>query len=366
MDVAEVVPQHEGMDNLAPEEFRPTTVYLNTAAAGLIPRSVADAVQQAVRERAEGHGGDVFPAVAAARAAFARLAGLPESRVAAGSSVAVYGGLVAAALPEGSEVLCAEGDFSSVVNPFHTRPGIKTRTVALERLAQEVRPETTLVAVSSVQSADGRLADLPAIRAAARAHGARTFVDVSQSAGWLPMDAAEDDFTVSVGYKWLGCAHGVAFLAVPEYTGPAGPAEEFGGLLPLLGGWLSAEHPWQSTYGPVTEPARSGRRFDTAQALFSYAGASAALELIERLGVEAVHAHDLALAERFRAGLADLGHLPLPAPGSAIVSVPGLGGRQKELSLAGIETSDRAGNLRTAFHLYNSSAEVDRLLDALS
>jgi selenocysteine lyase/cysteine desulfurase len=56
----------------------------------------------------------------------------------------------------------------------------------------------------------------------------------------------------------------------------------------------------------------------------------------------------------------------VPAPGSAIVSVPGLGHRQPELGRAGIQVSDRAGNLRAAFHLYNTAAEVDRLLDVLS
>ncbi|MFE1884462.1 aminotransferase, partial [Streptomyces diastatochromogenes] len=71
-------------------------------------------------------------------------------------------------------------------------------------------------------------------------------------------------------------------------------------------------------------------------------------------------------AARFRAGLATLGPEPVPAPGSAIVSVPGLGGRQPGLSRAGIEVSDRAGNLRAAFHLFNTTADVDRLLDALS
>jgi selenocysteine lyase/cysteine desulfurase len=79
-----------------------------------------------------------------------------------------------------------------------------------------------------------------------------------------------------------------------------------------------------------------------------------------------VHAHDLALADRFRTGLARLGHAPVPAPHSPIVSVPGLGDRQPALSRAGVEVSDRAGNLRAAFHLYNTPADVDRLLDVLS
>ncbi|MYR42935.1 aminotransferase, partial [Streptomyces sp. SID5910] len=57
---------------------------------------------------------------------------------------------------------------------------------------------------------------------------------------------------------------------------------------------------------------------------------------------------------------------PVPAPGSAIVSVPGLGHRQGDLSRAGVQVSDRAGNLRAAFHLYNTEADVDRLLDVLA
>uniref|UniRef100_UPI0015F01A28 aminotransferase class V-fold PLP-dependent enzyme n=1 Tax=Streptomyces shenzhenensis TaxID=943815 RepID=UPI0015F01A28 len=260
-------------------------------------------------------------------------------------------------LPSGAEVLTAEDDFTSVLNPFHVRGDLKVRAVPLERLAESVRPGTALVAVSAAQSADGRIADLPALREAARAHDARTYVDFSQAAGWLPMDADAYDFTASVSYKWLLGPHGAAFLVVPE---------DFGGLTPLLAGWVAGEEPWASCYGPVAELAHSARRFDLTPALFTFAGLRRSLDLIEELGGPAVHAHDVGLADRFRAGLAALGHEPVPAPGSAIVSVPGLGGRQPELSRAGIEVSDRAGNLRAAFHLFNTPADVDRLLDALA
>lgn len=84
------------------------------------------------------------------------------------------------------------------------------------------------------------------------------------------------------------------------------------------------------------------------------------------MGPDAIHAHDLALADRFRAGLARLGHEPVRSPGSPIVSVPELGVRQPDVQRAGIELSNRAGNLRASFHLYNTPADVDRLLDALS
>ncbi|MCS0603228.1 aminotransferase class V-fold PLP-dependent enzyme [Streptomyces sp. LP11] len=338
-------------------EFTPKGAFLNTASNGLLPARGVAALHEAALLRAEGRPLlPLFEDVESCRAGYARLAGVPAHRVAAGASVAAHTGVIAASLPAGAEVLTAEDDFTSVLNPFHVRGDLKVRAVPLERIAESVRPDTALVAVSAVQSADGRLADLRALREAARAHGARTYVDFSQAAGWLPVDADAYDFTATVSFKWLLGPHGAAFLTVPE---------DFGGLVPVLAGWVAGEAPWDSCYGPVAELAHSARRFDLTHALFTYTALRRSLELIEELGIDAVHAHALTLADRFRTGLAGLGHEPLAAPGSAIVSVPGLGTRQPELSEAGIEVSNRSGNLRAAFHLYNTDADVDRLLEAL-
>ncbi|MEU3346563.1 aminotransferase class V-fold PLP-dependent enzyme [Streptomyces sp. NPDC006700] len=347
----------ETFETLVRAEFAPKTTYLNSATLGLLPARTVEALGTAVAAVAAGQPTDMFADVEATRASFARLMKVPDRRVAAGASVAVYTGLIAAALPEGAEVLTVEGDFSSVVNPFHVRRDLKVRSAPLEGIAEAVRPGTALVAVSAAQSADGRVADLPAIRAAAREHGARVYVDASQAAGWLDLDADAYDYVSAVAFKWLLCPRGVAFLVVPD---------DLGGLNPLFAGWVAGERPWDSCYGPVEELAHSARRFDESPALFCYAGARRSLELVEELGVSAVHAHDLALADRFRAGLRSLGHEPVSAPGSPIVAVPGLGARQAELSAEGIEVSQRAGNLRAAFHLYNTPADVDRLLDALA
>ncbi|MFJ7766939.1 aminotransferase class V-fold PLP-dependent enzyme [Streptomyces sp. NPDC097107] len=347
----------ESFENLVRAEFAPRTTYLNTASTGLLPARTLVAMRDAAASAAEGQPLDMFADVEACRSAFARLVGVPATRVAAGASVATFSGLVAASLPAGAEVLTAEADFSSLVNPLHTRGDLKVRSVPLERIAESVGPDTALVAVSAVQSADGRIADLAALRDAARAHGARTLVDASQSNGWLPLAAGDFDYVAAVAYKWVLSPRGVAFLVVPE---------DFGGLTPLFAGWASGERPWDSCYGPVEELAHSARRFDESPALFSYTGARHSLALIEELGVDAVHAHDTGLADRFRQGVRSLGHEPVPAPGSAIVSVPGLGHRQGELGRAGVQVSDRAGNLRAAFHVYNSAADVDRLLDVLA
>ncbi len=179
------------------------------------------------------------------------------------------------------------------------------------------------------------------------------------------MDANDYDYTAAVCYKWLLCPRGTAFLTTP--AGPTGPADYAATpLTPSFAGWVAGERPWDSCYGPVEELARSARRFDESPSLYSYVAARHSLALVEDIGVSAIGAHDRALADRFRDGLAGLGHTPVPAEGSAIVSVPGLGRHAAHLADQGIQLSDRAGNLRAAFHLYNTEADVDRLLAVLA
>ncbi|MFE3251964.1 aminotransferase class V-fold PLP-dependent enzyme [Streptomyces sp. NPDC059209] len=351
------------MDTLGGAEFVPETTYLNTSTCGLLPRRAVEAVRALALSSATGQpdGAGDFAVVEAARASFARLVQVPADRVSVGTAVAVHVGLIAASLPPGSEVLLPEGEFSSVVTPFTVRGDLKPRYVPLESLAAEVRPGTALVAFSAVQSSDGRTADLAGVRAAAAAHGARTLLDATQAAGWLPVDAREYDYTVTGGYKFLVSPRGTSFLTVGE------EAQE--SLVPILAGWVAGEDMWASTYGPVGELAVSARRFDQPVPFLAYHGAERSLSLLSEIGVGTIHAHSTALAARFRAGLREIGHEPAGtghADGSAIVAVAGLGDRQEALARAGVSVAVRAGNLRAAFHLYNSTADVDRALEVLA
>ncbi|MBB6439219.1 aminotransferase class V-fold PLP-dependent enzyme [Streptomyces candidus] len=345
--------------NLAPDEFAPETTYLNTSSYGLAPRRTVEAVKALAERNATGrdHNPGSYETVEQARAAFGRLLGVPAQRVAIGASVSAHVSVVAAALAPGSEVLLPEGEFASLVTPFSVRGELKVRYVGLERLAGEIRPETALVAWSGVQSADGRVADDTAIREAAAAHGARTLLDMSQSAGWLPTSAGLYDYTVAGGFKYLLCPRGTSFLTVSEQ------AQEY--TPPLQAGWLAAEDTWASNYGPVSQFASSARRFDTSAAFLCYVGAVESLALVESIGVAAIHAHNVALADLFREGVAALGHTPVPSPGSAVVAVPGLGARAEELAAAGVMVSAREGNLRASFHLYNGVGDVERVLGVL-
>jgi selenocysteine lyase/cysteine desulfurase len=94
-------------------------------------------------------------------------------------------------------------------------------------------------------------------------------------------------------------------------------------------------------------------------AWFSWVGTAPALELVEQIGVEAINAHDVALANRFRAGI------ELPPGDSAIVcaDLPGAADRMRR---AGIVAAVRGGRLRTSWHLYNDADDVDRVLDVVT
>jgi selenocysteine lyase/cysteine desulfurase len=334
--------------------------YLNTATLGVPPRRAVAAMREALDAWETGRPRvDVYEAaVVAARASYARITGVPVERVALAGTVAGAVGLVAAQLPEGAEVVVAEGDFSSLVQPFAGAPGVRLRTVPLEEVAAAVRPGTALVGVSTVQSADGRVADLAAIRAAADRHGARVLLDATQSVGWLPLDASRYDYVVCHGYKWLLGPHGACFLTVAEGAEPT--------LSPAFAGWYAGDDPWGSCYGPVARLAPGARRFDARPAYLSFVGAAASLALIEEIGVAAIHAHDVALAASLREGLAGLGYQPVPGD-SAIVAVPGVPpAAVARLTAAGIRFSSRAGNLRFALHLYNTPTDIPTTLTPLS
>lgn len=339
-------------------EFAPETAYLNTSSCGLLPRRTVDAVKALAEENATGRraGAGDFEAVDRAREGFARIAGVGAGRVAVGSSVAVHVGLIASSLPAGAEVLAPVGEFSSVTSPFAVRGDLRMRYVPLPELADAVRAGTALVAFSSVQSADGRLADLDAVRAAAAAHGARTLLDATQSAGWLPLDAGAYDYTVTAGFKFLLCPRGASFLTVTE------EAQE--SLPPVFAGWVTAADPENTLYEPVRELAPDARRYDEPPAFLPYHGAEHSLALLNEIGIDALHDHATGLAARFREGLEELGHKPVPGT-TAVVAAPGLGDRAPELERAGVMVSNRAGNLRAAFHLYNTESDVDRALDVL-
>lgn len=295
-------------------------------------------------------------AVERTRASFASLVGVSAASVAIGSQVSAQVALVATALPDGAEVLCAEGDFSSVVMPFvHAGRGIRVRTVPLDGLADAIRADTALVAFSIVQSATGEVADAPAIAAAARRHGALTLCDATQAAGWMPVDATAFDALVCHAYKWLCAPRGVSFLTLSDRLLAA--------MSPIHAGWYAGADPWSSCYGGGPTLSTTALRFDVSPAWQAFVGAEPAIELFARADMAAVQTHATGLAELFR------GRLGVSAPdrASAIVTWHDPDGRDlARLTAAGIVASGRAGRARVAFHVFNDESDVDLAVRALT
>ena len=336
-------------------QFSSAGVYLDTASVGLPPRPVLDAVRATLDSWAAGLGrAPAFDeAVESSRSAYARLVHVDSDRVAIGPQVSVLAGLVAASLPDGAEVLVPQNEFTSVSFPFLAQQhrGIRVREVPLDDLVGSVTDRTALVAVASVQSADGRVADLDGLAALCRDTETQVFLDTTQSDGWLPLDAGRFTYTACGGYKWLLAPRGTAFFTVDP--------DVIDSVVPVAAGWYAGEDRWDSIYGGPLRLARSARRFDISPAWQSWVGQAASLEFLLDLGIDALHAHATSLANGFRAGVG------MQPSDSAIVSVAVTDNAAQALTGAGIAASMRAGRLRLAFHVNNDESDVDRTLEAL-
>jgi selenocysteine lyase/cysteine desulfurase len=324
--------------------------WLNTASYGLPPRTTVEAVRRALGEWERGAApwADWDASTGRAREAFARLVGVPAEDVAVGSAVSQMLAPVAASLPAGAEVVVPDIEFTSNLFPWLVQD-LRVRTVPPDRLADAIGARTAAVAFSVVQSATGEIAPVEDVVSAARAVGALVVADGTQAVGWLPLEAGRFDVLACAAYKWLMAPRGAAFC----YVGPAARER----IRPSAAGWYAGEE--HAYYGPPLRLASSARRLDISPAWFSYVGAAPSLELLNAVGVERIAAHDVALADRFLAGLG------LPPAGSAIVSVD-VPDAEARLAKAGVRAAIRDGRVRASFHVYTTESDVDLAVEALT
>jgi selenocysteine lyase/cysteine desulfurase len=328
--------------------------YLDTPSVGIPPLPAVDALLAAIRDWQVGA---TVPArfddsVDAARRAFAVLCGVPAPTVAIGGSVSELVGLTASAAPDGARVLTAAGDFASVIFPFaaHARRGVTIDEVPVAEIPARAAGYD-YVAASAVQSRDGTVLDLEALRDAVAGRGTRVILDVTHACGWLPLRLDWADAVVGCGYKWLLSPRGVAWMAIRE--------DYAAGLTATSAGWYGGETPWDSLYGLPLRQAAGSRRFDTSPAWFCHLGAASVLPALAATDPGERYAHCTGLANALRA------ELGLPPSGSAIVSVaaPGVA---EHLAGAGVRASIRDGRARLGFFLYNNADDLDRAVSALA
>ncbi|WP_425307650.1 aminotransferase class V-fold PLP-dependent enzyme [Ammonicoccus fulvus] len=337
------------------DHFDADGIYLATATTGVPPRATSDAMTDILDRWRRGRvSGPVFdPIVAESRERYARLVGVEASTVAIAHQASALVALIAGSLPDGAEVVVADGEFTSVTFPFavHERRGVRLKVAPLAEIADHISGDTALVAVSAVQSANGAIADFDAIEAAAARHGADVLIDLTQSAGWLPVDASRFAYTVCAAYKWLLAPRGTAFLTVR--------ADRLEAVVPFQAGWYAGAYPWESIYGLPLRLAEDARRFDVSPAWFSWVGTRASLEFLEDVGRDELHRHALELEAAFAQAA------EVAIRGQAIRSFATDPEVAEIMAAEDVTASVRAGKLRLSFHVNNTVDEAVRVGELL-
>jgi selenocysteine lyase/cysteine desulfurase len=356
-----ISPAHEGAGHLEDFGAEIRGHYLDTATYGIPPRGVLRDVAIAMQRWREGAADwreDWEPAAEDARGLFAQLVHVAASSVALMPAVSVATSIVATAVPVGGEVLVAEEDFASLLYPFleaERRGRLHVRAVPLERLTDEIGSATSMVAVSHVQSADGTVLDVVAVRHAADQVGAALYLDATHSVGVLPAagPAWNADYLACAAYKWLCCPRGVGFLYLEPscWDRPISAAASWHG---------EARHD-APHYGSSLDLAADARRFDVSIGWHAWVGARRSLLELVRVGD--------ARSERTRMLTGALAEaLELPEPRAGIVHVPVRDAAEADAALQrrGVRATVRDDAVRLSPYFYNTEGDVEAAVAALA
>ncbi|NJL08727.1 MAG: cysteine desulfurase [Methylacidiphilales bacterium] len=250
-----------------------------------------------------------------------------------------------------------------------------TGQIILSEFERLLGPRTKLVAITAVANALGTVTPIAAMTAAAHRVGARVLIDGAQSVAHTPTDvqAIGCDFFVLSGHKMFGPT-GIGVLygrreileAMPPWQG---------------GGNMIADVTFERTLyqaAPERFEAGTGNIADAA-------GLGAAVEYLERIGMETIHHYELGLLEYATHGLLTVPGLTLIGTAREKASVLSFvldGWRPEDVGKAldrdGIAV--RAGHhcaqpilrrfglestVRASLAFYNTCEDVDALVTAL-
>jgi len=248
--------------------------------------------------------------------------------------------------------------------------------IEMRDLERVVDGKTKLVEVSLVAMYNGFQHDLAAVCALAHAHGAYVYADIVQAAGAVPIDvrATNVDFCACSSFKWLMGDFGAGFLYVREdLLGRVAQRTmiSYHDTAALDGHWSPFDPLAAAT--PVTWTMRSDATgyFEVAStAHAAEAALSVSIPYIRRLGVKEIQAYRQPLLDRIRRGMTQLGFTPQTPEGttSPIITFAMKDGKPVAEKLRRANVSARVADtwIRLSPSVYNDTADVDRLLEALS
>ena len=351
--------------------------YLNTAAEGIPPRAVIDAMAQYAQDKLLGMDGRLLHQAQweAAKEQIARAYGLKpeEIGICSCSSEAYNLAAIALQLKSNDEVIINELDFPAGATPW-LQPSCpatvkvwRARDGALrvEDLITLLNSNTRLLTVSLVSFFNGFMVPLPALQEALRQHSpALLAVDVTQALGRIPLDLKDVDLIVSSTHKWILSSHGGGLVGVPEarkadWTVPAG-------------GWFNLQDPFGEERFEQIASKPGAESFTVGMPNYAavYA-ANAGLDYIQSIGVSAIDEHARPLVQACLEGLKKLSvELLTPDEPEAIAGIlafrhPKAERLNQVLHEKDIHIMSHAGRLRIAIHGYNTMDDIEFLLQSL-
>ena len=238
----------------------------------------------------------------------------------------------------------------------------------LDELESLIDSHTRLVAISHVQYASGFRANLERLGRATRKHDALFVVDAIQALGVIPTDVEADLIDVAAGasHKWLLGPEGVGYLYLSDRARER--------IQPTLVGWISVPDP--EDYFNFDQPWSAGTlAWETGTGPTALIhGLHASLELLSGQGAQQVadYLEGLTdyLCERLQEKNYEVVSSRAPGEKSQIVCVRHRDGMTPmalyaHLMARNIVTAPRGTRLRISPHLYNTSQEVDELVEAI-
>ena len=356
--------------------------YLNCAYMAPLMHSVVEAGGRGVRRKArpwEIAAPDFFSEIDHARGLFARIVNARAQDIAI-VPAASYGMSVASrnlALGAGRTIVLLGEQFPSNVYPWRAaaaRAGAEVLTVdapdgdLTAAVLAAIDDRTAIAALPHCRWTDGALLDLELSGERVREAGGALALDLTQSAGALPIDfqRVQPAYAAAACYKWLMGPYTFGFL----YVHPDHQESE-----PLEHGWATraSSEDFARLVEYRDEFAPGARRFDMGEpANFHVAPmAIAALEQVLAWGVgniaETLRGRTAVIAERAR----DMGLRSQPEELRAghYLGLRFAGGVPPGLLDAlvreNVHVSVRGSSMRVTPHLYNTDADVDRLFAAL-
>jgi selenocysteine lyase/cysteine desulfurase len=351
-------------------------LYLNSAYIAPIPLPVADAARAFAERKASKPIplDEMLKKTDEVRGQFARLIGAEPDEIGFLFATSEGENIVASALEmkAGDNVVVDELHYNTsfvLYRHLEETRGIALRIVkhrdgrvSSDDFARMIDDRTRLVSVAWVSHQNGFRHDMRPLADVAHAHGALFYTDAVQALGMFPADvrAAGVDFMTSGTYKWLLGGFGVAPFFVRRELLDRIRVDRLGAL-----------HVEKELGGHRYEIYRTAKKFEYATLPFAEVyQLGAALSYLERVGVDRIERHTVALAGELREGLTALGFRALTPPDnhSSIVSVEldrNQARAREVLDKNGVQISfrEKGSQLRVSPALFNTRDEIRRFLD---